>query len=236
MEKGVTFDDKHSTDFGLKLINIYIPMPSPKTNLLPIPGADGSLDLTEISGRPIYENREGLEMTFILLNNDYYDWFQAYSEIGEYIHGRRVKVILDDDPNYYYICRLSVDGKKSNPALGEIIISGSAEPYKYDVISSMDDWLWDPFDFSSGIIRTIKNVKITQSYHTIRIPEAGASAVPIFIVTEMKSPMTVSDGQNIYELSEGKNRFPEVRLGKKEVILTFSGEGTITIDYRGRYL
>lgn len=236
MEKGVTFDEKHSTEFGLKLINIYIPMPSPKINVIQIPGSDGTLDLTEISGRPVYENREGLEMTFTLLNKDYYDWFQAYSEIAQYIQGRKVKLVLDDDPNYYYICRLNIDGKKSNPSLAEITISGTADPFKYDIISSMDDWLWDPFDFSTGIIRTIKDVKITQSYHMIRIPEAGASAVPIFIVTEMTSPMTVSDGNRTFELAVGKNRFPEIRLGKKEVTLTFTGEGTLTIDYRGRYL
>ena len=62
MSNGVLFDDKIHTerDWRLKLISIYIPMPDPKTQLVDIPGADGTVDLTEVNGRPAYNDRNGL--------------------------------------------------------------------------------------------------------------------------------------------------------------------------------
>ena len=77
MSTGVTFDDRIHTerDWGLKLISIYIPMPDPKTQTVDIPGGDGTIDLTEINGRPAYEDRDGLELVFDLMDKDYSTWF-----------------------------------------------------------------------------------------------------------------------------------------------------------------
>ena len=65
MGSGVTFADKIRTerDWGLKLLSIYIPMPKPKTQLVDIPGGDGSIDLTEINGRPAYNDQTSVVRT-----------------------------------------------------------------------------------------------------------------------------------------------------------------------------
>ena len=54
MYTGVTFNGKIHTwrDWGLIPVRIYIPMPEPKVQEIDIPGGDGSIDLTEINGRP----------------------------------------------------------------------------------------------------------------------------------------------------------------------------------------
>ena len=83
MGKGVTFADKIHTerDWGLKLLSVYIPMPTPKTQLVDIPGGDGNIDLTEINGRPAYSDRQGVELVFDLMDGDYKIWFLKYSEV-----------------------------------------------------------------------------------------------------------------------------------------------------------
>lgn len=234
MESGISFDGIHSSEFFLKLKNIYIPQPEPKTNKISIPGADGNIDLSEISGKVNYEDRDGVEFTFDF-NGNYDAWFTYYSKLSGFLHGRKIRTILDDDPNYYYMCRLSVDGTKSNPVIGEIVLSGSADPYKYDITSSMDDWLWDSFNFETGVIREYKNISVYTSGY-LDIPAGGVSVAPIFNVSSISGSLAVVYSGRSYSLKTGYNRIPQIRIGKTAVRLNFTGTGTFSIDYRGRYL
>ena len=152
MNCGVTFDDRIHTwrDWGLNLVSIYIPMPEPKTQIRDIPGGDGNIDLTEVNGRPAYKDRSGLELVFDLMDEDYKVWFLKYSEFAKEIHGKKVKMVLDDEPEHYYMVRLNLDGQKTNPVYGEITLSGTAEPFKYDHVASNEPWKWGPFNFCTG--------------------------------------------------------------------------------------
>lgn len=237
MEVGITFADKIHTarDWGLRLISIYIPMPDPKTQLIDIPGGDGSIDLTEINGRPAYNDREGLELVFDLMDESYSEWFIKYSEFAREIHGRKVKMVLDDEPDHYYMVRLNIDSQKTNPVFSEVVLSGTAEPFKYDLLSSAEPWLWDPFNFHTGVIRTIGEQVITSTNNKITILGAGIDNPPVFIVTQADNLGLTHKGRT-YVLKVGRNRFPAVRVGEKDVTLTFSGTGRLTVEYRGRYL
>lgn len=237
MSNGVTFGDKIHTekDWGLKLISIYMPMPNPKTRLVDIPGADGTVDLTEVNGRPAYKDRTGLELVFDLLDGDYRQWFMKYSEFAKHIHGKKVKMILDDEPNHYYMVRIKLDGKKTNPVYGRIVLSGDAEPFKYDLIASNEPWLWDSFSFITGVIRELTDIDITASEKTVVIRGAGIDTAPVFIVTQANNLKLTYEGRT-YLLKVGRNRFPAVRAGENDVTLNFSGTGKMSIEYRGRYL
>lgn len=235
---GVTFENKIHTerDWGLKLLSVYIPMPQPKTQLVDIPGGDGSIDLTEAStGRPAYADRDGIELVFDLMDGDYRAWFMKYSQFAAEMHGKKVKMVLDDDPDHYYMARLGIDGQKTNPVYGQITLSGTAEPFKYDIQSSAEDWLWDTFNFETGVIRTLKDITIDSANRTIKILGAGIDTPPVFVVTRADNLKLTHEGRT-YTLKVGRNRFPAVRVGEQDVILTFSGSGTLTVEYRGRYL
>lgn len=237
MSTGVTFDDRIHTerDWGLKLLSVYIPMPDPKTQTIDISGGDGSIDLTEINGRPAYKDRDGLELAFDLMDGDYTTWFMKYSQFAAEMHGRKVKMVLDDEPEHYYMVRLNIDGKKTNPVYSEVTLSGSAEPFKYDLLSSGEPWIWDIFNFRTGVIRTLMDVEITSTNKTVTILGAGIDNPPVFVVTEANNLKLTHDGRT-YTLKVGRNRFPAVRVGKENVTLTFSGTGKMSVEYRGRYL
>lgn len=237
MNCGVTFDDRIHTwrDWGLNLVSIYIPMPEPKTQIRDIPGGDGNIDLTEVNGRPAYKDRSGLELVFDLMDEDYKVWFLKYSEFAKEIHGKKVKMVLDDEPEYYYMVRLNLDGQKTNPVYGEITLSGTAEPFKYDHVASNEPWKWGPFNFCTGVIRNLSDRVISGTNRTITILGAGIDNPPVFIVTEADNLKLTHEGRT-YVLKVGRNRFPAVRVGEKDVTLTFSGTGKMSVEYRGRYL
>ena len=237
MSTGVIFDDRIHTerDWGLRLLSVYIPMPDPKTQILDIPGGDGSIDLTEINGRPAYNDRDGVELVFDLMDGSYESWFLEYSQFAAEVHGRKVKMVLDDDPDHYYMVRLKLDGKKSNPVYGQITFSGTAEPFKYDLVATNEPWLWDTFNFETGVIREIEEVEITAENNKVTIIGAGIDTPPVFAVSQADN-LKLTYGGRTYTLKVGRNRFPAVRVGKEDVTLTFSGTGKFEVEYRGRYL
>lgn len=133
--------------------------PKPKTTYIDIPGGNGSLDLSEsLTGYPVYNNREGTFKFRVM--NGYMEWFERYSEIMEYLHGRKLYAVLNDDPNWFYSGRFSVDAWDSGDTWSEVTIGYNVNPFKWSISSSTDDWLWDPFNFNTGIIRQQKFANI----------------------------------------------------------------------------
>ena len=95
----VQFDDKKSfSDWGLKLERISLSFPGPKLDLVDIPGADGSADLTEVNGPVCYENRT-ITLTFSLLD-DYVQWHLLASEIAAELHGQ-IRIHRQADPHAF---------------------------------------------------------------------------------------------------------------------------------------
>ena len=128
-------------------------MPAQKINSIEIPGTDGDIDLSyELTKYPTFSNREG-SFEFIV-ENDFRPWNVLYSEIAAFLHGQRLRCVLEDDPEYYYEGRFRVEAWNSSNdgTYSRITIGYSVKPYKTSILSSADDWLWDPFNFYTGII------------------------------------------------------------------------------------
>ena len=111
---GITFGERHTwRDWRLVPTSrpVFLP-PEVKTTEIDIPGSDGSLDLTEsLTGDVKYKNRVG-SIEFQVENRS--NWADVYSEIMNYLHGKQMKAILDDVPNFYYLGRFSINNWKSD--------------------------------------------------------------------------------------------------------------------------
>lgn len=128
-------------------------MPSQKTNSIEIPGTDGAIDLSyALTKYPTFSNREG-SFEFIV-ENDFKPWNVLYSEIAAFIHGQRLRCVLEDDPEYYYDGRFWIESWNSNNngTYSTITIGYSVNPYKTLILSTSDTWIWDPFNFYTGVI------------------------------------------------------------------------------------
>lgn len=205
--------------------------PVPKTIYQDIPGADGSLDLsTAIAGRIIYERR------VITLNfgcgYPMDKWPEVFSEILQNFHGREGKLIFDDDPMYYYTGRMTVSEYSRARTLGTFTISVNADPYKYELTASDEDWLWDSFSFEKGVIRDYKDLEVKGSL-PLNVPGTQRWVIPEITVS---SAMTVSYDGKDYELKQGTNKIYDIVIKEGENMFMFTGTGTVTISYRGGIL
>lgn len=241
-EEGIVRTSVHSyRDLGLILKTYYIPEPKVKDKRVSIPFASGSVDLTEGAGYIPYEDRDGIYFEFLYKTRDYEEYNYKIQEINNMLHGRKLKVILDTDPAYYYYMRLHLDEKKRDKIFSTVEISGTAEPFKYDIIASNEPWLWDPFNFYNGVIdETTADITVDGTKNVL-IHAGSYLTAPTFYVYESQNLAVIfedrayqlpKDNTKAYELY----RFPQIRIGNEDTTLRFTGKGKVSIEYRGRYL
>lgn len=103
--------------------------PEVETNYAEIPIADGAVDLSDVlTGSPKYHYREG-SIEF-MAENGFRDWVELYSEIMDVLHGQYVRVILEDDPHYYYEGRVFIDSWRSDVHWSYVTIDYKLKPAK----------------------------------------------------------------------------------------------------------
>lgn len=124
--------------------------PQEKTNIVEVPGSSTSLDISDaLTSYPTYKDRTGSFSFYV--ENGYKDWHDMYSTVLRYLHGKKMRFILNDDPYFFYEGRLSVDSWASNKERSTIVISYILNAYKKSIFSSCEAMIWDLFNFDDGI-------------------------------------------------------------------------------------
>lgn len=212
--------------------------PGLKTNMVDIPGGNGSIDLTEVlTGFPTYSDRSG-QLEFIVDNDFIYrygSFAELYTEIMMYLHGKRLQMWLTDDDQYYYQGRFVVNEWKSEKDWSKITINYQLEPFKYEWESSEDNWLWDPFNLETGVIRYYPPTEVSGSA-LARIPGRAAAPVCPIIHVENSSGLTMSWGGRTFPLHNGDNVIPAMLIYSDAETVSFSGNGEVSLLYRGALL
>lgn len=127
---GVYFDELHSyNDFNL-IMAPFTPAPAmPKTNYMEIAGGNGSLDFTEAFGEVKYKDRD-LKFTFTIDPAETMTFDEKVTQISNALNGKKCKITLDRDADYYWDGRLTVNEYLQNKSIGQIVISATVRPYK----------------------------------------------------------------------------------------------------------
>ncbi len=130
MIKGVTIGDWHSyRHWKLRLSPYTIPLPKPKYNYLDNAGGNGQIDATDALGEICYDDR------YITLKLEKIDrerkWESLSAMVANAIHGKRLKVVFDADPDYYYMARCQIVGVVPTGAIGTLTIELRCDPFKY---------------------------------------------------------------------------------------------------------
>lgn len=130
---------------------------------LEITGRSGKIDFQDnIFKEPVFNNRTGsLEFVVDHENDKYISWHHTYNQILQFLHGRWLKIILNDEPDYYYEGRFTLNEFKSNSDWSTITIDYDLKPFKLSVVDTMSEWLWDPFSFITGYIRSASDFEVT---------------------------------------------------------------------------
>ena len=144
-----------------------------------------------------------------------------------------MKIILDEDPGFYYIGRVSVNEWKSSEKYSTIVVDAEVDPYKYERFSSLEEWEWDSFNFENGIIRDYKDLEVNGSL-SITIEGRRKRIIPEITVSSSDgSGMQVEFEGNTYDLEDGTTRIMNISIKEGANTLNFTGNGTVSIDYRG---
>lgn len=208
--KGILFDDIHSyRDLNLILSDANIPPAKPKTNYIDIPGSDMFIDATEELGEVKYESRE-CEFVFVVDTNEEMTFEEKKTQVSNALHGKRMRLILDNDDQYYYEGRVSVDEYKQKGFLRQITINALAYPYK----------------LKNEITTIATSVSGTA---TITCPNDRKSVIPTVIAD---SEMQIVFGDITTTISAGEHIFPDIKFVEGDNVITCTGNGTITFVYQ----
>ena len=93
--------------------------------------------------------------------------------------------------------------------------------------TSLDDWEWDSFDFETDIIRDYKNIQVPGELVVI------GDVMPTGCVFEASAAVTVTYDGKRYQLPKGRSTVPDILIMEGEHTMSFSGSGTVSVEYRG---
>lgn len=167
----------------------------PRLVYLEIPGADGELDAsTALTGRVLYEMREG-SFDFWVDNDRTEFWYQLYTKMKRYVQGRNLKVILDDDPLWYYEGRFWFSDPEQDNYNMKVTLNYKVKPYKYKRYNSVEDTPWDPLTLDDVVQKhALKDIAVYGDT-TLDFPAeliGRAAVVPTFIVTTDSSGLDIT--------------------------------------------
>ena len=199
--------------------------PEVKETYMELPAADGMLDYTDLlMGRAPYGQRTGF-WEFVVRPGK--RWVEVYTSILNYLHGKSHRVILEDDPDFFYSGRLTVNRWKSDAKYSVIAIGYNLDPFRESVTASDDrDWLWN--DLFNTTIRYGSFTVNGEKYRTL-INRGLQPTTPVFYCS---SPMTVAFNGATYSLVTGMNRNENLALQLGDNVMVFSGSGNVTVSYR----
>ena len=214
--------------------NNYIGDPEMETTYIQVPGRNGLIDASEVvAGRRIYIKRAlSFELGGI---NPRLNWDGIISGFRNSVNGRICRLTLDNDRGYFWRGRVYINGFDRFRDVGTLTLDVPvADPYKYDVISSAEPWLWDPFNFETGVI-TQTGSEVISGSGTVTINHGHMLACPQIVVSDLSSAtFTVEYDGTEYPLTVGTNIIPSILVGGEEdVTLTFTGSATVQVVYRG---
>lgn len=209
--KGITFGNLHTyDDLNLILTAKEIGAPEVKEMKIDIEGADGSLDLTEFFGEPKYGDVTH-KFTFAVIGS-ISEFVARYTQVKNALHGKKLKIVLDEEPGYYYAGRLFVSSFTSAKGIGTITIEADCEPWKYKASP------------------TVVTQAITES-GTVSLLNSRKRVVPeVLIAAEDK--LRLAYGYNVWDLSAGSYTLPELELQEGTNTVNVTGTGTVTFTYQ----
>lgn len=206
--------------------------PGVSTNFVEIPGRDGAIDMsTFLVNKPVYGNRSG-SWEFIV-DNDHEYWETIRMKIANFLHGKRFKVVLEDDPDWYWEGRFAVDNWRSESSNSKVTINYQLSPYKHKLRSEGDqDIIWDNFNFEmdSDYYASLHGITVNNSTYTTTII-GYEYPFKVYATAESGSVTVTLNGASTSVSAGATMLLGKARNGENS--LSVSGTGTVTVHFTG---
>lgn len=213
MAKGTKFGTLHSNaDLHLIQQKITVGPAVPRTSYVQVPGADGSIDLTEALGTVNYDDRE-LAWTFALYPGD--DWAERRRKVSNAINGIACRITPDGEGGWYYDGRVVVDEYANDKMLCTITVKAICRPWRY-----------------KSTITVISREDLDTAYKQLSLPNERRPVVPTITVAQ---DTTLLWGRNVVAISAGTHRRADICLQAGPNMLqakVANGPGSIIVEYQ----
>ena len=210
----VQFDGMDSYDkWGYYLAHKVIGEAEPKYNLVQVPGGVGYIDLTGALGVIGYNERE-LELTMKDIA-DHNEFIRHYSAMQADIHGKRCKVTLSDDPDYYWDGRCSVGAMEQDGIACYVTVVAICQPYKLKQSKTV-----------------VQDDSLTGEYKEIVLSNDTMPTIPTITVQQETA---IQYNGATYSINTGSHRLLDIILvsgGGTIKAKAPGGSGSIKIEYQ----
>lgn len=204
---------RSDTDLNLIIAHVSVGSPLPRTNLIPVPGMDGAIDYSDAPGGAVtYDPRS----IMIEAGKTITARHQQDSIIKNALHGRRMRIALSDDPQWYFVGRVNVGEWVRDCGIGHVTIECTCDPWK---IKAAGPTIVERSDLST-------------SYKQLQLTNARRPVVPSITVGQTT---TLSWNGNTYTVNAGTHRLLDIQLQPGDNLLKAkvnSGSGTISVTYQ----
>lgn len=202
--KGAVFDSKHSKeDYGAVMNYARITPPSVKENYVDIAGGDSSIDLTEAVGGVAFADGK-ISFKFTLFS------VQDKDSMKNDLHGKKVKILLERDPDFFYEGRLSVTSEERKGNLYELNLEARVKPYK------MENQV------------TVHTEEVSSAREII----LENSRMPVMPTITVNGNINIIYGGVSFKLKTGVYEIPEITFQEGINRLNVSGNGRVSLEYR----
>lgn len=202
--KGAMFGNKYSVDDYRAIMNYArITTPTVKENYVDIPGGNSSLDLTEaVSGVTFNDGQISFKFTFFKEEDR--------SRMRNDLHGRKLQIVLEREPEYFYDGRLFCRDGDYTGCIFELYINARVAPYKQEkqMTLHMEE------------ITAAKDILLDND----RMP-----SIPVITV---EGNIRLTYGGIGVQLSDGVYTIPEITLLDGLNRIHAEGKGSIKLQYR----
>lgn len=206
--------DKFNTfsDWRLILTTKSVTPPLVKTNYVSIDGMSGTLDLSEaLTGEVTYNDRT-VSASFVLAEGSFDERNYLLHEIVNRVHGKKVKIIEPDDPNHYFLGRVTVTVLNNLLPYGDISLEATCDPWRYSINDS------------------VRRVEVNGQTIDVVINNNGAKTLSPEITVTGSVNITFNNGS--VSLTDGTYKISDLRLYAGVNIIGVSGEGVVTFTYK----
>lgn len=217
--RSITFIDIESgrswntaMDFLMYLSEKVIGMPAPRVKKVDMVDRDGELDLTEEPlGRVSYKNRT---LSFSFTGTmDECDFVSTLKDLGEYVHGKRLKIVDPDTPDWYYVGRCTVhEPTYKGRAVMFVTVTVDADPYRVRNTEGR-----------TGMTGMVPGHSLGVTIHSMPV-------VPKF---QVSASMTIQYGDRSFSLQPGTHVMDDLVLGPGDhTFIVTAGSGSFFISWQ----
>ncbi|TFI66640.1 hypothetical protein CKN82_11125 [Carnobacterium divergens] len=229
---GISFNNHHSTDFGLDILDDkQITYPSKIKTLQRIPHSNSVYDFSQIYGTQNYSERT-FTVTFNVIDRSMWSKESMYiqwTKILAWLMEPSQKIPLHDDimNDYYYLAEVqkepSFDELRHR---GKLTVEFQCDPFRIHELQEGND-IWDPINFELDIFQNVKHD--VNGSKQITLYNIGMSNLAPVVVAN--SEMEIQFKGKSYKVLSGENKVTGFYLLPGVNEFKVIGNGTIKFEF-----